>query len=161
MPPEDEQPAPSRPPRSLWRWAGLIVISVAAFGLAGASTYQILGSTLFPPTPPIDMSCREGTRALYLSIGEARERAVGRTLPELDALAAFRDDLKPIWNLAPSVRALCEKDNDREALKALRSVEILRFAEERAVRYVSLDLTRVRWRAPRLVEALGSPTQEN
>ncbi len=153
--------ADQRQQRSKLRWAGLIVISVVSVALVLVSTVQILRATLFPPTPPTDFSCREGTQELYRSISIARERAAFRTLPEREALAAFRGDLQPIWNQAPSVRALCDQEKDREALQALRSVELLRYAEERAVRYGSLDLTRVRGLTPKLVDALGPSTKEN
>ncbi len=163
MPSTDKEPntANQRQQRSRLRWAGLIVISVVSVALVLVSTVQILRATIFPPTPPTDFSCREGTRELYHSISIARERAAFRTLPEREALAAFRGDLQPIWNQAPSVRALCDQEKDREALKALRSVELLRYAEERAVRYGSLDLTRVRGLTPTLVDALGPSTKEN
>jgi hypothetical protein len=54
------------------------------------------------------------------------------------------------------VRALCKKDGDEAALQALRSVELLRYAEERAVRYNAIDLTKWRQLTPKLISDLSS-----
>jgi hypothetical protein len=51
------------------------------------------------------------------------------------------------------VRTICQ--GDLPALKALRTIELLRYAEERAVRYEALDLSRLRQRVPALRKELS------
>jgi len=156
-----EKAKSARPPsRSLPRVIGLAVISLVALGLATVTTYTVVKDTLFPETPETTFTCRTGTTALFESVQLARKAAAGRNETERLALKKFRSELAPTWSQAPSVRALCEQANDKAGLKAFRSVEMLRYAEERAVRYSALDLSPVRLRTPSLVEALGSESKE-
>lgn len=154
----DRSAASKRPPsRSPLRKAGLVLIVVASVYLSAVSAYQILHTTLFPDPGTTRYSCREGTKVLYESVARARHRTATLAKPEREALALFRSELAPIWKQAHAVRAACAKDNDQKALQTLRSVTLLRYAEERAVRYQAIDLTRWRKRAPEEVLALSAP----
>lgn len=158
MDPSDRSVASKRPPsRSPLRKAGLVLIVIASVYLSAVSTYQILNTTLFPDPGTTKYSCREGTKALYESVARARMRTAALAHPEREALALFRDELAPTWKQAHAVRAACSQDNDRKALQTLRSVTFLRYAEERAVRYQAIDLTRFRKQAPEEVRALFAP----
>jgi hypothetical protein len=155
--------APADPPpgRSTVRKAGLVAIGFVSIYVALLSTVQILNASLWPEISATKYTCRSGTRALYQSVEQARLRAAHITMPEREALVDFRNQLQPVWSQEPAVRALCEKDGDQEALSALRSVELLRYAEERSVRYSAIDLTMWRERAPRQVGALNAPEEKN
>lgn len=148
------------PSRSLPRVIGLVVIAVVAVTLACVTTYTVVRDTLFPETPETSFTCRSGTVALFESVQSARRSAADRNESERLALEKFRSELEQLWSQAPTVRALCEKENDQAGLEAFHSVELLRYAEERAVRYSALDLSKVRLRTPELVHALGSESKE-
>lgn len=152
-----EEP-PKRPGRSPARTIGLAVIGLCSVYVAAASTYRIFQETLFPEISHTDYTCRTGTTALYEAVEHARHLAADSARPERAALEAFREHLIPVWEQAPAVRQKCETDGDQEALRAFRTVELLRYAEERAVRYNAIDLTKWRLRAPELVGALGVST---
>lgn len=145
------------PPRSPMRVAGLVVVGALSVYLAGVSTWRIFQTTLFVDPGQSEYTCREGTKALYESVERARTRTASLAKPEREALAIFRRELEPTWKQVHAVRAACAKDQDRKALKTLRSVTLLRYAEERAVRYQAIDLTRWRKQAPQEVLALTAP----
>jgi hypothetical protein len=130
---------------------------VASVYLSAVSTYQILNTTLFPDPGTTEYSCREGTKVLYESVALARQKTAALAQPEREALALFREEVAPTWKQAHAISAACTKDNDQQALKTLRSVTLLRYAEERAVRYQAIDLTRWRKQAPEEVLALSAP----
>jgi hypothetical protein len=153
---EAQAQASKEGPRSLPRVIGLICIVLCSVYVASVSTYQILGDALFPEIVPTEYNCRSGTRALYESVEGARLRAAQVVQAEREALETFRSQLSPVWKQAAAVRSLCEKDQDLAALNALRSIELLRYAEERAVRYSAIDLTKWRRRTPELVGALDN-----
>lgn len=154
----ESSPKPNRlPPRSPLRIAGLVLVGALSVYLAGASTRRIFQATLFPDPGKTEYSCREGTKALYESVERARTRTASLAKPEREALAIFRQELEPTWKQVHAVRAACSNDGDRQALQTLRSVTLLRYAEERAVRYQAIDLTRWRKQAPQEVLALSAP----
>lgn len=158
MDPQDRSAASMSPPsRSPLRKVGLVLILVVSVYLSAVSTYQILSTTLFPDPGTTQYSCREGAKVLYESVARARQQTAALDKPEREALALFRRELAPTWAQANAIAAACTKDNDQQALKALRSVTLLRYAEERAVRYQAIDLTRFRKQAPDEVLALSAP----
>lgn len=130
----------------------------AVFALSGALTLtcsiQIILEVFreAPHRPGLD--CRAGVRALSNATERAQREAAARLGGETDALAAFRAALDPEWSDARALRATCERAQDAEALRALRAVEVRRYAEERAVRYEAVGLSQARRRAPALVAAL-------
>lgn len=143
----------ARPRRSLFRSCGLAVIGVLAVALTSSATFQILHETLFPGAAPSELSCDEGLNRLYSSIQRAREQAAKQLAGERAALADFRAALEPEWSEAASIRARCRLDSKKQGLDALRLVELLRYAEERAVRYEALDLARLRRTTPEALRA--------
>jgi len=148
----------ARPPgRSTWRSAGLLIVGVIAVYICTVGTYRILNATLFPETRQIDLACREGTRALFAAIEKAREKTAHLAQPEREALSMFRSQIEPTWSKFHAVTERCRTEGDKDALSTLRTLELLRYAEERAVRYQAIDLTLLRNRAPRQVRALRAP----
>lgn len=123
--------------------------------LSAVSTYQIIKPTLFPDPVPTALTCRKGALELYGSLRSARLNALGHDKSEREALTEFRNSLLPVWRQEPAIRRICIKDGDKQALAALRTLERLRYAEERAVRHSSNDLSHLRAKTPALVSALA------
>ncbi|HSC88975.1 MAG TPA: hypothetical protein VLC09_16950, partial [Polyangiaceae bacterium] len=136
---------------SLRRW-GLIAVGFCALTLTVTSATQIIRAVLFPPSEGPPISCRDGVTELY----EATQRAVSHAGQQIDgeraALAEFRRSVEPAWSHYGTIARACRGDARGEA--ALRSVELLRYAEERAVRYEALDLSRLRRATPAALAAL-------
>jgi len=152
-------PAERAPPGPLERvrQVALGLVAVLALALTAGASAQILLAVFAPPSLGEQAECRPGVRSLLAGVGRARGHAAARGEGEREALAAFRRALEPEWSAAPSIRDACRRQNDRDALAAFRQVELLRYAEEQAVRYEALDLSLLRRRAPALVEALKPP----
>jgi hypothetical protein len=151
---ESSPTAPERGGRTPLRKLGIAALSVLGVYISAVAAIQVLSSALFPPTPPTDLSCRAGTQALYDSVVHARSGLPVEPLTEREAVARFRASVQAVWKLAPSLRKKCEENGDTVALHALRSVELLRYAEERTVRTSALDLSNWREITPRLLKPL-------
>jgi hypothetical protein len=134
----------------------LVLLSCVAVWLVGAGTYQVLTQALGPGGQTTTLGCREGASALLSVLQVARERSAEQILNEREALATFRANVTPVWSQAPAIRARCEEQQDKVALEALRSLELLRYAEERSIRLSAVDLTQLRRLTPRLVYALST-----
>lgn len=146
--------AQDRAGRSRLRVICISLLGVAAVYISAVSAFQVLKSTLSPPTPETELNCRSGASALYDSVVSARMGLPRQPLTERQAVAHFRSAVEPVWRFAPTILAKCRNSRDIEGLKALRSVELLRYAEERAVRTSALDLSKWRETAPRLLKPL-------
>jgi hypothetical protein len=153
--PEEPTRRGLRSPRAV----GLVLVALALTGITVSAATQVILAVFAPPRPPTSLGCRAGVIALERAVARARLEAARRASGELEALAAFRAALLPEWPLAPSIEAACRGAVDGPALEALRAVTLLRYAEERAVRYEALDLSVYRTRAPRLTAALAPPAQ--
>jgi hypothetical protein len=148
----------ARPPgRSPLRTAGLVFVGIVAVYVCTVGTYRILNATLFPDAVTNEYGCRQGAQALFRAVELAREKTSHLAQPEREALSIFRSEIEPTWSKFHAISKECVKDGDKEALSALRTVELLRYAEERTVRYQAIDLTLLRKRAPRQVRALKAP----
>jgi len=137
------------------RRLGLAAVAVLAIGLTAGASGQILWAVFSPPGAGEAAACRTGVVALLTGIERARWEAAGQGGGERTALAVFRRALEPEWSHAAAIENRCRRDGDREALRAFRQVELLRYAEERAVRYEALDLSLLRRRAPDLARSLA------
>jgi hypothetical protein len=125
-------------------------VGTAVFGLLFASatlvwSLEIL-SAVWGSAPPSPDGCARGTESLERAIERARSAyALGAgDEDERTALSRFRSALEPEWAQRKAVEAACK--GDRVAEKHLRDVVALRYAEEHAVRYESLDLAPLRRR---------------
>jgi hypothetical protein len=136
------------------RRAALWTVAALAVALTVGSSAQILLVVFAPEQVGQAPACRQGVRDLLTSLDRARSQAASRLDGEQASLDAFRRALAPEWALAPAILADCGRQRDGEALVAFRQLELLRYAEERAVRYEALDLSRLRKRAPALVGSL-------
>lgn len=149
-------PTPAPAPKTPRSRFGLAVVGTLAVLLTTISAGHILLAVFAPPLPSTKLSCAEGTRELLEAVKRARERAAAQSHGERAALADFRSALEPQWHFAATIRKKCKSSQDKTSYAAYRAVELLRYAEERAVRYEAIDLSRLRQRAPQLVGALTS-----
>lgn len=158
-PPSEPQP-PKRPRLGSGRRAGLALVGVLALFLSATCTIQIVRAVWFPPQDLEGVACRPSVLGLVGAVQRARDQAAAESPQgERAALEVFRSALEPEWARYPSIRGACRGDDG--ALRALRTVELLRYAEERAVRYEALGLSPLRQRAlslqRELGQSLGSP----
>jgi hypothetical protein len=150
--------APPRRRRSALNRAGLLAIGVLSVAFATICTTRIVLTVWFPERPPWDVTCRTGVDRLLTAVERARAQAAIEPTGERAALEDFRNALEPEWTHLATVRDLCQ--GDQAALRGLRTVELLRYAEERAVRYEALDLSRLRQRVPTLRKELTGPKSQ-
>jgi len=155
--PEAPSTAPTPKKRAPFARAGLAVVGLVSVGLTFASSSQIIRAALFPADAGGITSCKSGVDSLYRSMDRARRDAAAETAGETAALHDFRTSLEPEWSRYGAVRAQCQREAYPKGQAALRNVELLRYAEERAVRYDALDLSRLRRTTPGAIEALSSP----
>jgi len=136
------------------RRVALWTVAALAIALTVGASAQILLVVFAPEQLGGAPTCRDGLRGLLTSVERARGQAAARVDGERASLDAFRRALAPEWSHAPGIVGDCQKKRDIEALAAFRQLELLRYAEERAVRYEALDLSLLRKRAPALVGSL-------
>lgn len=145
-----------RKKRSTLKTTALALLGGLAVWLTVVGTYEVLEQSFWPELVTTEFDCHDGTRALLESLESARNRAAEHTLSERKALSTFRADLEPVWRQEAAIRYRCEKQQDKVALQALRSLELLRYAEERSIRLSAVDLTQLRRSTPQLVSTLLS-----
>jgi hypothetical protein len=118
------------------------VVGIFIFLAAGNLIWQVW-APVFRRYPPVD--CRSGLRDLALAVDRARQAAgTFSEAGEDAALARFRSELAPEWDLHDAVAASCQSDH--ELAVALDVIERLRYAEERAVRREVSELAPLRRR---------------
>jgi hypothetical protein len=141
-----------------------VSVGILSLWITIVSSVQIIRFAMGPPSAqnqiPPGENCRDGVRRLLDSVETVRDASAKRSLPEREALRRFRSDIQESWASFGSVRALCQQAEDKPALLALRSIELLRYAEERAVRWGAVDLVRYRRKTPELVRALKPASTE-
>jgi hypothetical protein len=89
--------------------------------------------------------------ALVEAVDKARLAAADEP-DEQAALAKFRGALASTWRYRPALTRTCAPSTD--ALRHLRAVDRLRYAEEHAVRYAAVDLAERRHEVKRLMMTL-------
>ncbi|GEM_PF-615442 len=141
--------------RSPIRRGAIAFVSLVSIWLSVVVTHEIISTRFFPKVGSTQFTCRSGARALYESLQQVTAQPSTLPVPERVALTSFRKQLDPVWSQVRAIKRVCKTDKDVDGLKALRTVEVLRYAEERAIRLTAIDLTKWRARAPQLLEALG------
>jgi|SRR6187402_2920328 len=157
-PPGELVARPARRGRGPIRQSVLWLLGGLALWLIGFGTLSVLSQSLWPPLETTQYDCRSGAQALLEALETARNHATDHTLNEREALRAFRSDLHPAWGQSRAIVHRCERSQDKVALRAIRSLELLRYAEERSIRLNAVELTHLRRTTPRLVKALSIPT---
>jgi hypothetical protein len=129
-------------------------IGTVAFGIAVGTFTAVCAAQIMTQVwgTPRDTSaapdCYEGLDGLIRAVRRARRAAGAEPAGERAALARFREQLQPEWAYRAGLGRSCR--DDPEALRALRDVDRLRYAEEHAVRYESVDLARRRRRVAQI-----------
>ncbi len=98
--------------------------------------------------------CQTGISDLLLALRRARAAAAAEPLGERASLARFRQALQPEWRRRGKLTDVCGTDN--WALEALTAIDRLRYAEEHAVRYESVDLAPSRRHVLAIEQSLGN-----
>lgn len=125
------------------RRAGLIAYAVVVGGFTVVCAAQIIYQVWGPragPRAPVD--CRIGVERLVTAVRRARKAGEAETGGERAAVTRFRAALRPEWDGRAALGRACQ--GDRVALRALGDTDRLRYAEEHAVRYESVELARRR-----------------
>lgn len=137
--------------RQLGRTLGIAFYALVVAGFTVVCSVQICFQVWAPKIAPAPFGCSAGTLALIEAVEAARVAAENEP-SEQAALAKFRLALSPAWQYRPSLTKACAPD--REALRRLRAVDRLRYAEEHAVRYAAVDLAQRRHEVKRLIPTL-------
>jgi hypothetical protein len=141
--------------RLIGRRVGVAVFSTIFAGATLIWTIEIL-TTVWGTAPPSPAGCAAGIASLERAIEHARSVYAGLSGEEDEraALSRYRKALEPEWEQQKAVEAACQ--NDDLGKKRLKDVVALRYAEEHAVRYESLDLAPLR----RRLKGTPSPSSE-
>jgi hypothetical protein len=118
---------------------------------------QICLQVWAPQVEPAPFDCSAGTVALVEAVDAARLAAANEA-EEQAALAKFRGALASTWRYRPALTRACAPNS--EALRRLRAVDRLRYAEEHAVRYAAVDLAQQRHEVQRLMMTLKQSSQQ-
>ncbi len=144
-------PAPGERARKLGARLAIALYALVVGGFTAVCAVQILIAVWWPPPGPAAASCRAGLKDLITGVEDARLAAAQAT-GERAAVQRFRESLGPGWERRQSVGALCSADP--AALRTLKLVDRLRFAEEHAVRYDATDVAGLRLRVRQQRQAL-------
>ena len=115
---------------------------------------QVMSQGFAPAGTDTPRDCRSGVAELLSALRRARANAAAEPLGERASLARFREALQPEWRQRPQLVDTCS--NDPQALEALSAIDRLRYAEEHAVRYESVDLAPSRRHVLAIEQSLGS-----
>jgi hypothetical protein len=115
---------------------------------------QVIYQGFASPVSESPRDCQTGISELIQALRRARLAAAEEPLGERASLARFRHALLPEWQRRAQVAALCGADS--RALADLSAVDRLRYAEEHAVRYESVDLAPSRRRVLAVEQSLGT-----
>ena len=143
--------------RQLGRRLGLVFYALVVGAFTVICSVQICFQVWAPKIEPAPFGCAVGTLALIQAVEMARVAAEDEP-SEQAALAKFRFALSPAWKYRPSLTKACAPD--REALRRLRAVDRLRYAEEHAVRYAAVDLAQRRHEVKRLIPTLRQSAEQ-
>jgi hypothetical protein len=144
-------------PRQLGRTLGVAVYALVVASFTVVCSLQICLQVWAPRVEPAPFDCTAGTVALVQAIDAARVAAASEPDEQI-ALSKFRGALAPTWKYRPALTRTCSPNS--EALKHLRAVDRLRYAEEHSVRYAAVDLAQRRHEVQRLMMTLKPSSQQ-
>jgi hypothetical protein len=130
---------------------GIAVFGVLVAALTAVCSVQICLQVWNPTIVPTSVGCSAGTLELVDAIEAARVASADQA-GEHAALARFRGALAAAWAHRPAIEHSCS--GDPEAIRRLRAVDRLRYAEEHAVRYGAVDLAKRRQEVKRFTPLL-------
>jgi hypothetical protein len=131
--------------------AFILVVSAIVLGWA----VQIIQQVWFRSGAASGTGCRSGVLGLISAVRRARVAAGAETGGERAAVDRFRSALSPEWDARDGLDVACH--GDPLGARALREVDRLRFAEERATRYEAVDLAGRRRTIAALEKQLAQP----
>jgi len=143
--------------RRLGRRLGIGIYAFLVAGFTVICSVQICLQVWAPQVEPAPFDCSAGTVALIDAVDTARTAAADEP-DEQAALDKFRGALASTWKYRPALTRAC--GTNREALRNLRAVDRLRYAEEHAVRYAAVDLAKRRHEVKRLLLTLRPSSQQ-
>ncbi len=126
------------------RRGGIAVYSLVVVVFTAVASIQVI-LQVWPPIAfdvPAGASCRPALKGLLTAVKRARAAAAASSDGERAALQQFRSTIAPEWAIRGSLEEVCA--GDPAALKALKLVDRLRYAEEHAVRYEAGDVASLR-----------------
>jgi len=126
------------------------VILLSAFVVTASA--EVLHQGFMEQPEDSTLSCRDGLRSLIKALSRARRATASEILGERAAVERFRHALEPEWSERAAIGRNCRKD--AWARHSLVTIDALRYAEEHAVRYESVDLAPNRWRVRKIEQAL-------
>jgi hypothetical protein len=131
-------------------------VGISVFGLLVAvftavCSVEICLQVWHPAILPSSVGCSAGTLELVDAIEAARVASADQ-VEEHAALARFRGALASAWAHRPALEQSCA--GNPEAIRRLRAVDRLRYAEEHAVRYGAVDLAKRRQEVKRFTPLL-------
>jgi hypothetical protein len=147
----------SAPAGQLGRTLGIAVYALLVAGFTAVCSIQICLQVWAPKVVPAPFDCSAGTVALVDAIDAARLAAANEP-DEQTALAKFRGALAPTWKYRPALTRACAPISN--ALRHLRAVDRLRYAEEHAVRYAAVDLAQRRHEVEQLMMTLRQSSRQ-
>lgn len=124
------------------------------FGVVVALTATLSGQISWhvyspQPAPDPSLECRPQVVLLAAAVDRAKAASNEEPSDPEQALARFRQQLSPAWDLHPQIAQVCSRDPKLAEL--LDAVERLRYAEENAVRRDARDLSPLRRRVVSLL----------
>lgn len=149
----EEQPADAPPDavRQLGRTLGISLFALLVATFTAVCSIQICLQVWNPIVIPPRAGCSAGTLQLVEAIEAARAASADQA-EEQAALTQFRGAVSPAWAFRPGLARQCA--GDVEAIRRLRAVDRLRYAEEHAVRYGAVDLAKRRQEVKRFIPLL-------
>lgn len=133
------------------RLIGTLVFGTLVALLTTVFSVQIIEQAWDSGTSKAAPGCHEGLRTLLSALERARQSAARQT-SELEALAAFRNELEDTWETQAGLRASCAEEP--QAVDLLRRIHALRYAEEQAVRRDAHELAQARLGVQQLASTL-------
>lgn len=146
--PDAEQPERPRGARRVGRRLGWALYSLIFAAFAVVCSVQILVANFAPASDAVVEDCQAGVKSLIAAVYRARAAAAEENGGERPALESFRTALEPEWDHRSALAEACR--TDPAALRALKEIDLLRYAEEALVRYAVVDLAKRRRRVGNL-----------
>jgi hypothetical protein len=133
----------------------LFALLIGTFTLVCSA--QVLSQGFSAAAGPFEsIDCQSGLKSLARALHRAREATTTTGQNERARLERFRTSLLPEWQSRDVVQRQCASDTWGK--QAYFQIERLRWAEEQAVRYESVDLARSRQTVIAIEKALADTT---
>jgi hypothetical protein len=142
--------------RRVGRRAGLLVFSALVVSFTAVCAAQIVWQVWGAKPEQQLEDCRKELLGLIAALERASSAAAAER-GERAAVRRFRAELEPEWSHVPGLDSAC--GSEPGGAHALREIERLRYAEEHAVRYESVEVARRRRKVSEIADQLqrGAP----